>query len=63
MLLSNKDSWYLPSGFNKELEVTITLGFAAENLVIISCLIFFSRQTDFLIIYGIFNVITHVYLF
>ena len=43
----------MPSGVNKELEGKITLGFAAENVILGSCLILFNKQTDLLLIKGI----------
>ena len=46
----------LPSGVNKGLSVKITLNFAAENILLISFVIFFSKQTNLSFICGIFKV-------
>ena len=59
MVLSNFDIWSFPWGVSNGVEVKITLGLAAKKVLPINCLIFFSRQTDLLFIYGIFKVITH----
>ena len=43
MLLLNAGIWFLPSGVNIGLKVKTTLGFAAEKVELISCLLLFSK--------------------
>ena len=59
MLLLKVDILSLPSGANIGLGIKTTLGFAAEKVELISCLIFFSKYADLLFMYEIFKVITY----